>query len=201
MSIEVSCANGHVLRVKDSFAGKSGYCPHCRAKVHVPQPIGFSEDDVIDVLGPPPPKPTDEPEAPAEAAASVHQAPRHAKLVKESGIGLAGSSILRRAKLCPSCHTRTSFSFSICPTCGTPLPSTGWVPASSDDDTEMPPTERGHEDSSLGDESRENVPDDTPATPRKSCVKCTREIDAGTRICPHCHTYIGGLSDVSWSRL
>ncbi len=212
MSIEVSCANGHVLRVKNSFAGKTGYCPHCRAKVHVPQPIGFSEDDVIDILGPPPPKPADEPEVPPEEAANMHQAPRHAESGKEaanmhqalrhaesgkeSGIGLAGSSILRRAKRCPSCHTPTSFSFSICPTCGTPLPATGWVGAPSEDDTEMPPTERGHEDSSPGGGHREDVPGDTPSTPKKSCLKCSREIDAGTRICPHCHTYIGGLSDM-----
>lgn len=26
----------------------------------------------------------------------------------------------------------------------------------------------------------------------KSCEKCDAEIDAGTHICPHCHTYVGG---------
>ena len=36
MAIEVQCVNGHVLRVKGSFAGKIGLCPQCRGAVHVP---------------------------------------------------------------------------------------------------------------------------------------------------------------------
>ncbi len=27
---------------------------------------------------------------------------------------------------------------------------------------------------------------------KKCCDKCGEEIDAGTHICPHCHTYVGG---------
>ena len=30
--------------------------------------------------------------------------------------------------------------------------------------------------------------------PNKTCDKCNREISAGTHICPHCHTYIGGAA-------
>ncbi len=53
MSIEVTCPNGHVLRVKDCFAGKSGLCPACKARVLVPESrSAFSEDEIIDVLGP-----------------------------------------------------------------------------------------------------------------------------------------------------
>jgi hypothetical protein len=53
MSIEVTCPNGHVLRVKDSLAGKTGLCPMCRARVVVPIPNGsLSEDEIINVLGP-----------------------------------------------------------------------------------------------------------------------------------------------------
>jgi hypothetical protein len=37
---------------------------------------------------------------------------------------------------------------------------------------------------------------DGPSPPMKSCEKCNREIEVGTHICPHCHTYIAGLSDV-----
>jgi hypothetical protein len=33
-------------------------------------------------------------------------------------------------------------------------------------------------------------------TPWKSCVKCNREIPSQTHICPYCHTYIAGLSDI-----
>ncbi len=122
MSIQVSCPNGHQLRVKDSYAGKSGCCPHCRAKVHVPVQAGFSEDDVMGILGPAPPMPGEAVESAAETNQYVHQEPRHVQPAEESGIGLAGSSILRHAKVCPSCKASASFSFSICPRCGTPLP-------------------------------------------------------------------------------
>ncbi|MDY0166908.1 MAG: hypothetical protein RBS80_10215 [Thermoguttaceae bacterium] len=122
MSIQVCCPNGHQLRVKDSFAGKSGCCPHCHAKVHVPVPAGFSEDDVMGILGPAPVVPPEEPEDSSDSEQYVHQEARHEQPAEESGIGLAGSSILRHARVCPSCEKPTSFSFSICPRCGTPLP-------------------------------------------------------------------------------
>jgi hypothetical protein len=32
-------------------------------------------------------------------------------------------------------------------------------------------------------------------TPKKSCYKCNEEIESGTHICPHCHTYIAKLDD------
>lgn len=31
-------------------------------------------------------------------------------------------------------------------------------------------------------------------TPWKSCVKCSRDIPSGSRICPHCHTYLADLA-------
>jgi hypothetical protein len=40
--------------------------------------------------------------------------------------------------------------------------------------------------------------EDVHSTPKKSCARCNREIEAGTHICPYCHTYIAGLADV-WS--
>ncbi len=121
MSIQVACPNGHNLRVKDRFAGKGGYCPHCRAKVHVPLPEEFREDDIMSVLGPPPPMPMNESESESDDEVYVHQEPQHARPAEESGIGLAGSSILRRGKVCPSCHVSTSFASSVCTRCGTPL--------------------------------------------------------------------------------
>jgi hypothetical protein len=36
MSIEVTCPNGHWLRIKEKYAGKQGGCPICRAPVCVP---------------------------------------------------------------------------------------------------------------------------------------------------------------------
>lgn len=32
-------------------------------------------------------------------------------------------------------------------------------------------------------------------TPKKTCVRCHAEIDLGTHICPHCHTYIATMMD------
>lgn len=189
MSIQVSCPNGHVLRVKDSFAGKSGYCPHCRAKVHVPASRGFSEDDVISVLGPPPPMPTEESEA-SEAEEYVHQDPRHANSRddEESGIALYGSSVYKRAKVCPSCRKATSFSFSVCPSCGTPLPMTCQVVSApvagngilGSQGTSLRSPQYGNDDS-----------EGVGLSPQKTCVKCNRDVDARIRICQHCHTYLG----------
>jgi len=36
MSIEVTCPNGHRLKIKEKYAGKQGTCPVCRAPVCVP---------------------------------------------------------------------------------------------------------------------------------------------------------------------
>ncbi len=126
MAIRVVCPNGHVLNVKDRFAGRTGLCPRCKARVRVPSPADVTDDDILDILGPPPsaPAPQSEPEEePADTSAIaseeyVHQDPRHAE---ESGISLLGSSIIRRGKTCPHCGRKTSFSFKWCPGCGTPL--------------------------------------------------------------------------------
>lgn len=36
MSIPLTCPNGHFLKVKNSWAGKKGLCPHCGAIIQVP---------------------------------------------------------------------------------------------------------------------------------------------------------------------
>src|SRR5580704_10488730 len=70
MGINAKCANGHVLRVKDEFAGKSGLCPHCRGRVFVPMPVHslekarISDDEIMGLLG----KPGIAARAPVEAA-------------------------------------------------------------------------------------------------------------------------------------
>lgn len=30
---------------------------------------------------------------------------------------------------------------------------------------------------------------------KKACIRCNREVEYGTHICPHCHTYIASLAD------
>ena len=53
MSIRCVCQNGHVLKVKESFAGTSGLCPMCRGRVDVPHPPepAMSEDTILTILG------------------------------------------------------------------------------------------------------------------------------------------------------
>lgn len=130
MSIKVKCPNGHQLKVKDSFAGKTGLCPMCKAEIHVPvpEPAGLiSEDDIIDVLG-------------AHAPLSNHSA-------STSGISLdpaldstlagsdsslqlgekiarthASDSTVSHAmpkKICTKCNREISAGFHICPFCRT----------------------------------------------------------------------------------
>jgi len=54
MSIRVVCPNQHPLKIKDKYAGKTGLCPICKARVQVPFPdtIPFRDEDIMDVLQP-----------------------------------------------------------------------------------------------------------------------------------------------------
>jgi ribosomal protein S27AE len=130
MAIAIKCPNGHLLKVKDELAGKSGLCPHCKSRVFVPMPVHttekakISDDEILGLLGPPrqvkaePPPPP--PPPPDSMSDSVHDAPK-----QESGISLLGSSLLRKQKVCPRCAASTSIAFTHCPRCGTPLPDVG----------------------------------------------------------------------------
>jgi hypothetical protein len=116
MGIMVNCPNGHHLNVNAKYAGKSGYCPFCKAKVHVPGPgKGISDDEIAALMGPPL-KPSS---AKLPSEEYVHQEPQHDR--DGSGISLLGSSIVRQKKLCPECAKLVSFAFATCPRCGTPL--------------------------------------------------------------------------------
>jgi Zn finger protein HypA/HybF involved in hydrogenase expression len=52
MGIKVTCPNGHTIKVKDSFAGKTGLCPTCKARISVPDlPHGeLSEEAILGIL-------------------------------------------------------------------------------------------------------------------------------------------------------
>jgi len=116
MSIQFSCPNGHVLTVKDSWVGRKGVCPACKAPVEVPTPAAEPfEDEVLGFLGAYDPGRYKNPAA-----------VRVAEVVEQSGIFRAGS---------------------------------------------------------------------VSTTPLKSCTRCHQTIEAGTHVCPHCHTYIAGISD------
>jgi hypothetical protein len=125
MAITVTCPNGHALKVKDELAGKTGLCPHCKAKVHVPLPGQcVSDDDIMAMLGPSAPSSggdAHDPPAPSESAPSKYAVAGDG--MEEAGIMKVGSSALQRKKVCPQCGGQTSVAFAHCPRCGTPLPS------------------------------------------------------------------------------
>ena len=106
MSIRVVCPNGHALHVKDNFAGKSGLCPKCKARVEVPLPQGeLSEDSIMNILGPRTAPPDDRPSADPDAEA-VDASPE---------VGLAAPP----QKSCHKCNRVISAGLHICPFCHT----------------------------------------------------------------------------------
>lgn len=108
MAIRVVCSNGHVLNVKDELAGKTVLCPSCRARVEIPKPQEgeFSEDSILDLLGPhagapSPHAPPDPDEAPEDATAEVHSMSPPPK------------------KACPRCDRPIDAGTRVCPHCNT----------------------------------------------------------------------------------
>ena len=108
MPIEVDCPNGHHLKIKDKYAGQTGLCPKCQARVLVPAAAGVNEDEVLDWMGPPP----------ANDDMAVHQESRQTD--GEEGGSLLGSSILRRGtKTCKKCRKTVPQGYKLCPHCQT----------------------------------------------------------------------------------
>jgi len=119
MSIEVTCPNGHTLKVKDKYAGQTGLCPRCQARILVPEPAkaGMTEEAIVDLLGPP--SRDDLQNLP------VHQDPRH--LGDSSDPSMSGSSILSASptRECPKCRRQVKATYRICPHCSTYFSDTG----------------------------------------------------------------------------
>ncbi|MBX7166339.1 MAG: zinc ribbon domain-containing protein [Pirellulales bacterium] len=113
MSIQVTCPNGHVLKVKDKYAGQTGLCPRCQARIYVPEPAAapLSEDAIVDLLGPPSRVDLD--------AMPVHQESRH---LSDSGDSLMGGSSVHAggpSRECPKCRKHVAATYRICPHCWT----------------------------------------------------------------------------------
>ncbi len=109
MSIRVVCRNGHILKVKDSLAGKIGFCPTCKARVQVPSISGgeLSEDAIMNILGPAKSGPVSEGVA-QEAAGPVESLPglehdRGGPPLKSCE--KCNQLILAATHICPYCHT------------------------------------------------------------------------------------------------
>jgi hypothetical protein len=129
MGITAKCANGHILRVKDEFAGKTGLCPHCRGRVFVPMPVlekaRISDDEILGLLGKPgisrrtPVEPAPQSDSVLDAGCSTNRS------TSDTSISLHSSSASRKVKICAKCEHITSVAFTHCPRCGTPLPDSG----------------------------------------------------------------------------
>ncbi len=121
MPISVTCPNGHKLKIKEKYAGQTGLCPHCQARVLVPT---LNEDAVLEFLGPAPPPPP--PEEDPDSMPVYHEPVRSSGASSiMSGTHVHGSSILvRKTKTCPKCKHQIAARFDLCPHCG--LYFTNW---------------------------------------------------------------------------
>ncbi|MGA2033090.1 MAG: STAS domain-containing protein [Thermoguttaceae bacterium] len=127
MAIKVTCPNGHALQLKDQCAGKTGFCPHCGARVQVPKAEQVSDDDILSIIGPAQATPV--PVVPAEEVFDPDPWRERAK-EKERAKGKRGeesksSAVFRRKKVCPRCCDIVSMAFETCPQCGMSL--SGWT--------------------------------------------------------------------------
>jgi len=115
MSIRVVCPNGHVLKVKETLAGKTGLCPHCKARVEVPRldQDDMSEDAILGLLEAAGPPPKD----------GANDSRRPAPLGSTSKAASSGNS--PPMKSCHKCHQEIEAGIHICPHCHTYI---AWMP-------------------------------------------------------------------------
>ena len=122
MSIQVVCPNGHVLKVSDDYAGKTGLCPVCKSRVKVPKPSEeqLSEDAIMSILG------TYDPSKARGKLADVSDlaaadAPRgftrSTSAQGEAKPSLDGPSPPKKS--CPHCNQEIHAEIHICPHCHT----------------------------------------------------------------------------------
>src|SRR4051794_21009052 len=106
MSIVVSCGCGKQLRARDELAGRKAKCPGCGATLRIPVKAFDPEEDVADLIGPPPAV------APTAIAASL-PASRAFASSDEQRTSLAGAVALARPA--PSVASHTSATRTVAP--------------------------------------------------------------------------------------
>ncbi len=104
MSIELTCPQGHKLKVKDRYAGKTGRCPRCGSQVRVP---GVSEQEILRLL-------SCDDLIEADHPVSHEMQPADEPETVPVRLPLAAGS-----KVCPRCKKEVRATFDLCPYCGT----------------------------------------------------------------------------------
>lgn len=110
MSIRVVCPNGHILRAQESFAGKKGLCPVCKAPVRVPQreQDEVSEDTILGYLA-------------SEPTARITTQPTTQARAGEGGPGLGARGGAEGPtppkKSCSRCNREIPARTHVCPYC------------------------------------------------------------------------------------
>ncbi len=123
MVLRVKCPNGHSLKVDEKYAGRTGVCPSCKAKVRIPElKKDVSEDAILLALSTPESKPGSPAGDPggADFDLPVHQEPTSDEARSSDSTVIApgsSSSVLRAARRCPSCKNRVPPHYTICPHC------------------------------------------------------------------------------------
>jgi len=105
MSILVHCPGGHSIRIKAKYAGQTGRCPRCGARIEVPSLLSDNEiDSVLNDF---------------EEDHSVRYDPGLEKHLESSGISLVGSKAFSGPiKSCPKCKEKVHVpANNVCPKC------------------------------------------------------------------------------------
>jgi hypothetical protein len=114
MTIEVFCREGHLLRLKDRYAGRRGKCPRCGSLVNVPQAVQVNAAFIDSILN------SDEEEA--RLSAGEHVLADENATQDQSGISLVGSTSgidHGPIKECQRCHHKVHVQDNhVCPECG-----------------------------------------------------------------------------------
>jgi adenylate cyclase len=101
MAIQVVCPNGHALKIKDHYAGKTGSCPICKARIQVPAPVESVDDLIMDVLQP-------------ETVGLLSQS-FLARRNQAGGVYQESPSV--KLRFCPFCRRELTTKIRVCPDC------------------------------------------------------------------------------------
>ncbi|OHB78381.1 MAG: hypothetical protein A2V98_03220 [Planctomycetes bacterium RBG_16_64_12] len=128
MSIQVVCPIGHVLKVSDDYAGKTGLCPVCKSRVKVPKPSEdqLSEDAIMSILGKYDPNKARKKLADVSdlAAADTPRALQN-QTSPDGGADTVANAASLPKKSCPHCNREIVAGIHICPHCHTYIAGLG----------------------------------------------------------------------------